>query len=54
MNTVVLTIISEADERLSQIRQQSQRSPEQTGLEEVITLGVKAFAGYCREFPNMN
>ncbi|KAG8906804.1 pre-tRNA nuclear export protein [Tulasnella sp. 403] len=53
MNTAVLTIVAEAEEPLNKLREEiansgetPERVRERAGLEEVIELGVKAFAGY--------
>ncbi|KIO34261.1 hypothetical protein M407DRAFT_16794 [Tulasnella calospora MUT 4182] len=55
MNSAVLTIISEAEERLVKHRQEAAatgdsqaRARERAGLEEVVESGMKAFAGYCQ------
>ncbi|KAG9047337.1 pre-tRNA nuclear export protein [Tulasnella sp. UAMH 9824] len=55
MNSAVLTIISEAEERLVKQRQEAAatgdspaRVRERAGLEEVVESGMKAFAGYCQ------
>lgn len=50
MNTAVLTIVSEAEERAAKLRNDPSCAKERAGLEEVIELGMKAFAGYCRKF----
>lgn len=55
MNSAVLTIVSEAEERLVKHRQgtaatgdSQARLRERAGLEEIVETGMKAFAGYCR------
>ena len=50
MNTAVLTIVSEAEERAAALKGDPSRGREHAGLEEVVELGMKAFAGYCRKF----
>lgn len=52
MNQAVLTIVAEAEERLEKLRQEAPdpaRTRERAGLEEMVELGVKAYAGYVRE-----
>jgi exportin-T len=57
MNTAVLTIIAEGEERLTKWRQElsqgAPRTPERqreiVGVEEVVDLGIRAFASYVRK-----
>ena len=57
MNTAVLTIVAEGEERLTKWRQEisqgAANSPERqreiVAVEEVVDLGVRAYASYVRE-----